>query len=259
MNIIKIQLRKIIYLFLALMSTVLGNESMPAFILTYHSISDDNWFFSVKLEEFKKQINYLRENFEIISLSDLEKYIKGNIKFDKPVVVITFDDGYRNILSIRDFYKNIKVKPTVFLIAETKLANYEELKTTRDFLSKNDVNVLLKDGWEIGSHTITHPDMYKLTGIEIEKEVLGSKKIIEKNFNKKVKYISYPKGKYTNEIVNFVNKAGYSLGFTMNDEIIDSKINKLKIPRIGVNNTHSFWEFKYLSYPLLSKFRKYIK
>jgi hypothetical protein len=45
----------------------------------------------------------------------------------------------------------------------------------------------------------------------------------------------------------------------MDDDLIDINTYKIKIPRIGVDNTHSLFEFKYLYYPLLSKLRKLLK
>jgi len=259
MGIFYVPIRKLVYSALGILSIAFKSEPLPVFVLCYHSISDDGWYFSVSLENFKKQINHLKNNFEIISLSDLESYIDGKRKFARPAVVVTFDDGYKNILSIRDLYKDIKVKPSVFVIAETKSTNFGELKTKREFLSNSDIKKLLKDGWEVGSHTLTHPDMYKLSNSEIEKEISNSREIIEKDLKIKVKYIAYPKGRYTNKIIDVTKKSGYRLGLTMDDGLIDTNTDKLRIPRIGVDNTHSIFEFKYLYFPLLSNLRKLLK
>lgn len=259
MGIFYVPIRKIVYTSLGIMSYVFRSKPLPVFVLCYHSISDDGWYFSVSLENFKKQINHLKDNFEIISLSDLEKYINGVKKINRPAVVVTFDDGYKNILSVRDVYKDIKVKPAVFLIANTKKTNFNELKTKRSFLNKKDIKLLLNDGWEIGSHTMTHPDMYKLNNKDMEYEIVHSKKILEKELGIQIKHIAYPKGRYTDEVIYTSKKAGYNLGLTMDDDLINTKTDKLKVPRIGVDNTHSLFEFKYLYYPLLSKLRKLLK
>jgi len=242
-----------------MISKVLNDKPLSVFVLCYHSISDDGWYYSVPLINLKKQINYLRNNFEIISLSDLEKIINGGKKVNKASVVITFDDGYKNILSAKKFFKSIDIKPAVFVIGDKSIVDFKELGTNREFLSNSDIKKLLKDGWEVGSHTLTHPNMNKLNDLEIEREISGSKKKIEKNLNIKIKYIAYPKGKYTNKITNLVNKAGYKLGLSMDDGVIDLSTSKFAIPRIGVDGSHSFTEFKYLYYPLLSKFRKLLK
>jgi len=41
----------------------------PVFIISYHSIANDDWRFSVNEKEIKKQITYLKKHFEIIHSS----------------------------------------------------------------------------------------------------------------------------------------------------------------------------------------------
>ena len=227
--------------------------------MCYHSISNNGWRYSVTSKNFKKQLNFLKKNFKIISLSDLDQFLSGKKEINSPSVVITFDDGYKNILSVIDLFNDIKAKPTIFIISNSSQSNRKELESNLKFLSIKDIKKLTSMGWEIGSHTATHPNMVHLSDSQLFEEIKNSKMTIEKKINRKVRYIAYPKGKYNDNIVDMVKKSGYSLGLTMDDGEINIHTNKFMVPRIGVDGTHSFAEFKYLHYPLLSRLRKLLK
>lgn len=49
-------------------------------------------------------------------------------------------------------------------------------------------------GWELMSHTETHPQLATLTEAEVEAELKNSKETLESMFNVKVKSIAYPNG-----------------------------------------------------------------
>ena len=62
----------------------------------YDSILDIPW--AVSYDLFKKQMNYLFENgYNVISIDKYLKYISGGEKIPRKTILITFDDGYRNI------------------------------------------------------------------------------------------------------------------------------------------------------------------
>jgi peptidoglycan/xylan/chitin deacetylase (PgdA/CDA1 family) len=254
-----ILMRRSVYILLFAIGKVLKLRGPQVTILCYHSIDTDGWDFSVAPNDFKKQVKFLAKNYKFITLKELQDFLAGKLSITKPSILITFDDGYKNILKIKTFVKSLNIRPAVFLIGDTKNANYSELATRREFLNKNDVFALTKNGWAVGSHTSTHPDLLKLSPPAIKQEITGSKKSLEKNLGIKIKYIAYPRGKYDKTILNTAKKAGYLLGLTMNDGEITINTKPLEIPRIGVDGTHSFAEFKVLASPLVSTFRGFIK
>jgi peptidoglycan/xylan/chitin deacetylase (PgdA/CDA1 family) len=66
--------------------------------------------------QFEKQIEYLRKNFEIISIDDLYDCLKNGYKIDSSQVLITFDDGYSNNFHVVMPYLNsIDVPFSVFV------------------------------------------------------------------------------------------------------------------------------------------------
>jgi len=60
-------------------------------------------------------------------------------------------------------------------------------------------------GHEIGSHTISHPDLRTLSPKNLTKEVIGSRDIVEENLTGgEVETFSYPMGRYNANVLQFV-------------------------------------------------------
>jgi len=242
-------IRRAIYKTLSTIDLILGRKT-GTFILCYHAIGDDNWRFSISKSMFENQMKYLSMNRQFITLSDVINAIKANQKLPKNSVCITFDDGYKDVLSIAPICKKYGIKPTMFVLGNTKQANEKELGDKRAFLTKKDIEQLKKMGWSIGAHSQTHADFNSMTDKQVGKEC--------KNPNK-YKFFAYPKGRYTETIIKAIKQNKFSAGFSMDDEIVSNKSNLFTLPRIGVDRTHSLDEFTTLSSPLCISFRRFVK
>jgi peptidoglycan/xylan/chitin deacetylase (PgdA/CDA1 family) len=91
-------------------------------ILCYHGIVDDvlNGFNSsgkhLHLAHFKKQMEYVAKNYQIITMMDVENFYQGKTSLPKKSVAITFDDGYANNYKIaHPILKNLGLKATLYL------------------------------------------------------------------------------------------------------------------------------------------------
>src|ERR1700733_1539066 len=100
-----IKLRRATYLSLGLLDRAVLRKQNSLFILSYHSVANDNWRFSINEKEIKKQIVYLQKHFAIITLKTLTAYLKGRETISKPSVVLTFDDGYKDIVKLKSFFE----------------------------------------------------------------------------------------------------------------------------------------------------------
>lgn len=238
-------IRRLVYLGLAAIDRLLGKTN-PIVIFCYHSIANDQWRFGVDPREFKKQISYMLTHYKPITLTDLYRYLKGTKKLHEPSFVITFDDGYKDVTKVKKILENLSIKPTVFVLSGKNI-NRQTLGTNRQLLSQKDIKDLQKSGWEIGYHGMTHTPLTRVNG-NIEEEISSS-----------YKYFSYPKGRYSKRIISNLKKNGYKMALTMEDSIISTKTDPYVIPRIGVDSTHNFIEFKSLASPSVVKFRSLIK
>jgi peptidoglycan/xylan/chitin deacetylase (PgdA/CDA1 family) len=229
------------------------------FVLSYHSIANDDWRFSVDAAVLKKQITFLKKHFNIISLHTLQDYVAGKTTITKPSVVLTFDDGYKDILTMKDFFKKHNIKPALFILANTKQPNWKELGSKRPFLTKREILSLHKAGWEIGCHSATHANLATLSDKELQVEIVTAKKALENDLGIKLDYFAYPRGKYNENVLHYVKKAKFKMALTMDDGFIKPKIDMLTIPRVGVDRTHTFKEFTSSFSPSVVMLRKTVK
>lgn len=129
-------------------------------ILRYHSVSgpkDQNFRYltpsiAVSPEVFESHIAFLSSRYAIISLDDVTAWIKGGITLQRPSVVITFDDGYRdNYLCAYPILKKYGVSATFYVVTDA-IGNAQPLWTSelRDLVYRTrQTNLVLSSiGWE---------------------------------------------------------------------------------------------------------------
>ncbi len=254
-----ILLRKCVYILLYYIDKLLLRKN-NLFILCYHSIYNDDWFYSVKMSELKKQVEFLKKKgYQFITLDDIYKHVIAAKPITSPSVAITFDDGYSNVLNTIGLFKKEKITPTIFLISNTDDINRKQLNSNKRLLSVAEIKIIQKHGWQIGSHGSTHSKLTELKNTKILAEVANSKKIMENKLKTKIEYFAYPFGAYNNNILKELQLAGYKMAITLDDGKIQSDTNIFTIPRIGVNNTHTISEFKTIFSPSVLCLRKIIK
>jgi peptidoglycan/xylan/chitin deacetylase (PgdA/CDA1 family) len=247
-------LRNLLYTFCYVL-TGWQKSTVKGFILCYHSISDDNWDFSVSLKNFREQIDYLLQNYQPVSLSEIEKYLDCQLTLDKPFFAVTFDDGYHNITETVPYLKEKNIKPTVFLLSDTDHANHKEMDSNYSFLTYEDVQNLEQSGWNFGCHSATHPDFDELDEKAINSEISIAKADLTAKLGREIKYFAYPKGRYNTQVRQAVADSGYKLGLSMDSKMLTNKSDKFAVPRVGVMRMHSFTAFKALTLPLSTKLR----
>ncbi len=249
----KIFLRRSIYHFINTINPL--NSGIK--IICYHDISPKSWRFSVSPVNFEKQIRHIATNSKFISSAMLQSYLSGKSNYSG--FLITFDDGYQSIFDIRQIVNQFYFKPVVFLLSDTQNVDRNQLNSEISFLNKEQIYRLHQDGWEFGSHSATHPDFSSLNDNRLKSEIIDSKKMLEDKYQIPINYFAYPRGVYNPIIKNMVESAGYSLAFSMDDSVVSSSSNPLILPRIGIDHSHDFEEFKAACSDAGVSFRHFVK
>lgn len=119
--------------------------------------------------------------------------------FPVSLISIVFDDGYASVYNKAfPILLRYQVPATVFMIAN-------RIGLTEEFMTLDELQTLAEYGWEIGSHSYSHPSLVTLSMEEVIQELSLSKKILqEKGFQ--VKGFAYPFGHITPEIAQEVSK-----------------------------------------------------
>ncbi len=208
-------------------TNVFGLNRKTVSVICYHSISDHGNKYSIGLGQFKKEITELKKYYKFVFLDEV---FSVNKKIT-PIMSLTFDDGYKDVLSAVEFTQKNNIPVTLFVLSEPEKANRKELNHAGEFLSLSDIKYLHSIGWKIGNHSATHSNFNRLSGEEIENEIVNSKKTLEKKLGFQINYFAYPKGKFNSKIINAVKKAGYKGAFAAFPGVINSKTDRYIIPR----------------------------
>ena len=217
-----------------------------AVVLMYHSVGENNLFFTVNGSEFEKQMAYLmRENFNVISLRKLEEYLKER-NIPPKTIAITFDDGYRdNLTNSFLTLKKHNFPATIFIttddIGRRKNVRGHEFK----MLSEEDIKELEQSGLiNIEPHTVNHPKLARLNSEEINYEIGESKRVLEYILDKVCSYFAYPFGSFDDNVLNVVKKHGFRLAFTVKKGRVKVSTKRLLLPRNSIDSEVSLKQFK---------------
>lgn len=226
---VKIILAIILIIALSSYAYLYLNYTTP--ILMYHSFdaSRTKDFAAVSLESFYKQMKFIKKKgYGVISLNDYCGLLKDGKPLPRNSVVITIDDGYKDNLEAVKILKEFDFPATLFIIAD-RIGN-------PGFLSEGDIRSILNEAKiTIGSHTLTHPDLPKLSDAELKNELSGSKRILERQFKTKIATIAYPGGAYDERTLKEAEGNGYLCACTTNRGF-SKKLNRFSLRRIKVTD-----------------------
>lgn len=172
----------------------------PVLVFFYHRISDETCVpWSHTNSEFQRQITWLAEHFELVSLGEVQQRLRqGNTR---PTACITFDDGYaENCDRALPFLLERQIPCTYFVnsyfIKEQVPFPHDIARGYR--LLPNTVSQLrtmAELGIEIGAHTRTHADLGKLRDpARIRDEVSGCGQDLEQMLGQRVAHFAFPYG-----------------------------------------------------------------
>lgn len=172
--------------------------------LMYHDLSNAlSDIYTVSFDEFKKQVTWLHSNgFVIEGFDGLEKRLVSNL-WPKKYVVMTFDDGYKSSLQAAEILLEVGAGATFFVTKSYSL-------TQQEYLTPNEIRQLSQN-FSIGSHSVSHPYLTKLSPEAIAKELVDSRLWAEDVIGRQVRFFSAPHGLINAEVYQLAQTAGYTL------------------------------------------------
>ncbi len=187
------------------MSRFKKQGQVPIGILFYHRVDDEHpnpW--TICMEEFEKQITWMQENFDLVSLEECQKRIASGFN-DRPTLSITFDDGYAdNCVEALPMLVEHGIPVTYFVTTEHTLQQkpfQHDLDLGQNVEPNNleTLRALANAGIEIGAHTRTHPDLGRTLDPDVlYDEIIAATVELENAIDQKIKYFAFPFGKLEN-------------------------------------------------------------
>ncbi len=208
-------------------------------ILAYHKIDTAfEWGINtVSPHTFEKQIRYLyNSGFQSVKIQDI---VYNKVRVEKPIV-ITFDDAYRSVHEFAfPILNKYQFSATVFVISDYVGKNNSWDTNiggkTCMHLNFREICALIAADWEIGSHTVTHPDLIGLSDEDLISELRLSKTRLEDRLSVPVRIISYPYNRVNISVIEYARKIGYQGGCCLAvNTSIPAEMKMFNISRTGV-------------------------
>lgn len=134
-------------------------------------------------------------------------------------IIMTFDDGYMNVLRYGlEPLANTGFHAIQFLVAEV-LGQQNHWDVAQGEAPESIMNVAqvrewLAAGHEIGSHSLTHPFLTRLSPAQAREEITASRKKLEDLFGRSIEHFCYPYGDWNEAVRELVIAAGYKTACT---------------------------------------------
>jgi peptidoglycan/xylan/chitin deacetylase (PgdA/CDA1 family) len=142
-------------------------------------------------------------------------------------VVLSFDDGY-----LSDY---THARPALRRLGWPGVLNLELRNLGKGGITEHQVRALMAAGWEVDSHTLTHPDLTTVGDARLRRELAGSRREIRRRFGSPAaEFFCYPAGRYDARVVAAVRAAGYR-GATTVDEGLGTRGEPFTLKRVRVN------------------------
>ncbi len=176
----------------------------PVPILVYHDLgnapaSEPYPGLYMSYADFRQEMAWLHsQGYQAVTLDEVMSawYHHGTLPA-KPVV-ITFDNGY----------------PPQVTEAPRVMSRYgwpgvlNEI--TEGHLHNSQLQSVLKLGWEVDSHSLTHPDMTTLDATDLRAQLVDSRRFLQDAFHIPADSFCYPSSKYNSAVIAAVRAAGYT-------------------------------------------------
>jgi|GEM_PF-6811588 len=131
---------------------------------------------------------------------NLQGGIRLGIRTKSPIITFTSDDGrLEDYTKMKPLFQAKGIPLTMGIIADGAYGNGVRMSIAQ-------IKELLGLGWEVASHTVTHPTLSGLTDQQIENELKNSKMSLESTFGIPIKHVIYPYGAHDIRVRNTARK-----------------------------------------------------
>jgi peptidoglycan/xylan/chitin deacetylase (PgdA/CDA1 family) len=147
-------------------------------------------------------------------------------------IVLSFDDGYQS--------QSTHARRTLDRLGWPGVLNLVVQNVgMAGGLSRDEVRAMMRDGWEIDAHTISHVDLTTVDAVRLRHEIAGSRAWLHEAFGIPVDFFCYPAGRYDPGVEAAVHAAGYQGATTTTAGIATHTHDPYALPRVRVTPSMS--------------------
>lgn len=188
---------------------------------------------TVAPDDFAAQMHWLvQHGYHSITQRELFGALMCGSSLPAKPVMITFDDGYRDV-----FFQASSTLLRLGLHATAYVITGRISGPDSSFLTWPLLRALEARGIEIGSHTVSHVDLTAVTDETALRELVESRRALERALGHAVPWLAYPSGRYDARVEALARRAGYLLATTTDVGTSQSSARPLALERLRVLDT----------------------
>jgi len=204
-----------------------------AVILLYHHVSDSTpKMTSVSPHTFREHMQHLANHHQVLPLKEVIETLRNKKPLPDKTVVITFDDGYKNI------YENAHPILKEFSFPYTIFINPPLIGNVSYQLDWQQVKTMANEGASFANHGSQHTHMLTRSNNESEEgwlqrnlqEIEIAETILKQNLGYSLKYFAYPYGEFDSKLKARLSSKGY-ISFAQHSGAIASFSDFSALPR----------------------------
>jgi peptidoglycan/xylan/chitin deacetylase (PgdA/CDA1 family) len=256
----------------AILTSLFSQRKTGGTILYYHRVADIGFIDSrvddhnVVPEVFERQIAALADLADIVPLTELQRHARDRTASNgRPVVSLTFDDGYENFVSnALPVLKRFGAPATLSVV--TSIVDGKSVMPFDGWAAKNrcrshasswrpitlrGIDKCLRTGLiTLGAHSHSHRNARFCSPDEIDTEVMLSAELLRQRFGEdNVPVYAYPYGNthlghVPSHYENAVRNAGFDIAVTTDHGHVEPDTNPFLLPRIeahGLDFAATLW------------------
>lgn len=185
---------------------------------------------TVTTADFSREMAWLHAHgYRALTEEALLAVLERGARLPTRPVVITFDDGYRDVLgNAAPTLERLRMPATAFVITG-RISGPDS-----SFLTWPGLLRLEHDGVEIGSHTVTHRELTRLSSAEALHELVASRASLQEHLHRTVPWLAYPAGAEDARVVELARRAGYALAMTTHPGTAQDGSHPLELHRLEI-------------------------
>lgn len=187
--------------------------------------------------QFRQEVRYLASHrYRTVSAAGVAGVLVRGGKLPSHSVALTFDDGYADMYTnVYPVLRSHHMTATFFvcpgLIGKPRYMTWKQVQT------------MVSHGMDIEAHTMTHPDLTRVSAAQAWGEINGSRQALRSRVHVPARVFAYPYGTSNATVLGDVRKAGYWIAFTTQQGWVLKSGSRFLLPRVYIDRDDSLAQF----------------
>ena len=184
--------------------------------------------------DFSAQMAWIAANgYHTITQMQLWRALMGIRPLPRHPVLITFDDAYRDVVTYAAPVLAREHEHATAYVITDRLSH----GGSSPWMLWRQLPLLERDGFDIGSHTVSHADLVAVGPEQARVQLRASRFALERFLHRPVQWLAYPYGRVDPDVEALARKAGYVLAVTTQGGVVQDADSPLLLHRLEVTGT----------------------